>query len=71
MAAAVGLDLLKSLKTFHTPDVLPLAVGFLVAFGVALVSVKWFLDFIKTRSFRTFGFYRIGLALLCAVLLLR
>jgi len=59
MLAATGYDLLKSGSSFTGADWLPLFIGFLVSFVVALVSIKWLLNFIKKYSFVGFGAYRI------------
>jgi len=59
MAAATGLDLLKSAGSFSSADLPVLGIGFLVSFVVALFAVKTFLRFVKTHSFTGFGIYRI------------
>ncbi|MEY4723628.1 MAG: undecaprenol kinase, undecaprenyl-diphosphatase [Candidatus Parcubacteria bacterium] len=64
MAAATGLDLLSSYKDFSSGDALALALGFAAAFAVALASVRFMLDFIKTHTFAWFGAYRIAAAIL-------
>jgi len=69
MAAATGYDLLKSL---HGKDANPigvahmdqhgwmvLAVGFVVSFLVAYVSVAWFMGWVRKRGFAPFAAYRI------------
>jgi len=62
MGAAVGLDLIKSAGTFQPNDFLYLSVGFLVSFVVALLSIRFLLDFIQKHNFIPFGIYRIILA---------
>ena len=47
-----------------------LAVGFVVAFVVALGAIKWFVDFLTKYGFRAFGWYRIVVGTLLLVLLL-
>jgi len=64
MGAAVALDLIKSASIFTGENLLFLAVGFLVSFIVALLSIKFLLGFIKKHNFIPFGIYRIILALL-------
>jgi undecaprenyl-diphosphatase len=59
MLAATGYDLLKSGSSFSSADWLPLAVGFIVSFVVAIFSIKWLLRFIQKYSFIGFGVYRI------------
>jgi undecaprenyl-diphosphatase len=71
MAAATGLDLLKSYSAFTSADVGMLAIGFVVSFVVALVVIKWFLAWVRTHSFAAFGWYRVVAALVFTFLLLR
>ncbi len=46
-----------------------LAIGFVVATIAAIVSVKWFLTYLKRHGLALFGYYRIALAVIVAVLL--
>jgi undecaprenyl-diphosphatase len=64
MAAAMGLDLLKSAPAFNGGQFLVLAVGFLVSFIVALLAIRFLLVFIKRHTFIPFGIYRIAIALI-------
>ncbi len=64
MAAATGLDLLKSAGSFTLGGIEIIATGFVVSFVVALLSIKFFLGYIRTHSFIPFGIYRIVIALL-------
>ncbi len=64
MAAATGLDLLKNYQSFTSGDALLLTVGFVVSFIVAILAVRWFLDYVKTHTFTAFGIYRIVIALI-------
>jgi undecaprenyl-diphosphatase len=59
MAAATGLDLLKSGRNFTGSQYELLAIGFIGAFITALIIVKWFIGFVKTHTFIPFGIYRI------------
>lgn len=63
MLAASILDLLKSGSSFSSSEVGVLAVGFIVSFFVALLSIKLFMDFVKKHTFIPFGVYRIAAAL--------
>jgi undecaprenyl-diphosphatase len=69
MAAATGLDLVKSAQSFSSGDVGLLTVGFIVSFVVALGSVLWLLGYIKTHTFISFGVYRIIIAVALALLM--
>lgn len=62
MAAATGLDLLKSGRQFTSDQYVLLAIGFVGAFIVALVTTRWFVTFVKTHTFISFGIYRILVA---------
>jgi undecaprenyl-diphosphatase len=66
MAAASGLDLLKSNFSFTSSEWLLLSIGFISAFLTALLAVRFFLRYIKKHSFIAFGWYRIiiGIAIL-------
>ena len=70
MAAAAGLDLLKSYKSLDGHFDL-LAVGFVVSFVTALVAIKSFLGYVKKHSFAAFGWYRIVLAVAYYLVFLR
>jgi undecaprenyl-diphosphatase len=71
MAAATGLDLLKSYDQFTPDDAANLGIGFVVSFVVALGSIKWLLRYIKNHDFQAFGIYRIIVALVFGALLWR
>ncbi|HAG27753.1 TPA: undecaprenyl-diphosphatase [Patescibacteria group bacterium] len=64
MLAASGLDLIKSADQFSKDQVGFLAVGFVVSFVVALLSIKFLLRYIKNHDFKAFGIYRIAIAIL-------
>jgi len=64
MVAATGYDLLKSADTFVTDDIGLLAIGFITAFAVALLSMRFLLTIVRRYSFIPFGIYRIVLAVL-------
>jgi len=70
MVAATGYDLLKNASQFSLDQVGFLAVGFVVSFVVALLSIKFLLRFIQTHTFVPFGVYRIALAVLWVSFLL-
>ncbi len=64
MAAASGLDLLKTAPTFSGDEFGLLATGFATAFLVALLAIRFLLHFVRRHNFIPFGIYRIGLAVL-------
>ena len=63
MVAASGFDVVKNYRVFAGADWGVLAVGFIVAFVVALFSIKFLLSYIRTHTFVPFGVYRIVVAL--------
>lgn len=50
-------------EVFVTDNLINLCIGGLVAFVVALISVKFFIQFVQKRGFSLFGWYRIALGL--------
>ena len=70
MAAAVGLDLLKTGFSFTNEETGLLAVGFIVAFVSALISIKFLLRFVKNYTFTSFGVYRIIIAIIFIIFLI-
>lgn len=67
MAAATGLDLVKSNFSFSEGEWGIIAVGFVGAFVTALLAVKYFVRYVEHHSFVAFGIYRIILAILFLV----
>ena len=64
MAAASGYKLMKLFKEPWGVDVLKdnlsmLLVGNIVAFVVAMLAIKLFIDFLTRHGFKAFGYYRI------------
>jgi undecaprenyl-diphosphatase len=70
MFAATGYDLLKSADQFKSGDFSILAFGFIISMLTAIVSVKWFLSFVKTNTLIPFAIYRIVLAIIFLVFLI-
>jgi undecaprenyl-diphosphatase len=57
-----GASLIKLLKfgfDFSGSEMLTLAVGMLTAFAVSLATIKFLMNYVKTHSFKIFGYYRI------------
>ncbi len=69
MAAATGLDLIKTGTQFSGDEWGWLAVGFIVSFLSALLAVRWLIGYISRNNFTAFGWYRIILAIVLAVIL--
>jgi undecaprenyl-diphosphatase len=68
MFAASALDLIKTKAHFDAANLGALAVGFVVSFVVAVLSIQFLLGFVRKRDFKPFGVYRIlaGIAMLFA-----
>ncbi len=64
IAGASGLDIVKNPEIFSNGNIGILLVGLLVSFIVALITIKFFLSYIRRHDFKIFGVYRILLALL-------
>jgi undecaprenyl-diphosphatase len=66
LAAASAYSLLKLLKAdlaMSHSEMAALGVGFLVSFLVAWVVIAGFMNYIRTRNFVPFGWYRIALGI--------
>lgn len=70
MLAATGYDLVKSAGSFGRADFGILAIGFAASFAAAILAVKFLLSYISNHSFEAFGWYRVAVATLAALLLL-
>jgi len=64
LAAAAGLDLIKTPASFSATEVSLFLVGFFVSFAVALAAISFLLQFVKNNSFVSFGIYRIFAAII-------
>lgn len=71
MAAATGYKLLKGreLLMANTENLKLLLIGNIVAFIVAMIAIKFFINTLKKYGFRVWGYYRIavGIAILVAI----
>jgi undecaprenyl-diphosphatase len=85
MVVATLYDLYKTLKpnrnTINEGNLAPmavdthgwivLAIGFVVSFIVALAVVAWFMGWVRKKGFAPFAIYRIALAIVLIILLMR
>jgi undecaprenyl-diphosphatase len=71
MLAVTGYDLLKNAAAFSIGGIDMVAVGFVVSFVAAIASIKLLLRYIQRHSFSPFGVYRIAVAIVFWVLMLR
>ena len=68
MAAATGLDLIKTGAQFSNSEWAVVSVGFVASFIFAWLAVRWLLRYISRHNFAAFGWYRLILAVLIYVL---
>ncbi len=69
-SAKSTLDVLKeSPEVLTSNNISTLVIGGIIAFLVALLTVKFFINFIQKRGFALFGWYRIALGLIILTLL--
>ena len=70
LSAATVYDALRHgevmLQTFDVPS---LAIGLVFAFVSAIVSIKWMVTYLERHGLALFGYYRVGLAMVTAILL--
>lgn len=69
MAAAGGYKLLKTYDTIQASDIQTLLIGNVIAFVVAMVAIKFFINFLTKYGFKVFGYYRIILGIILLALL--
>ena len=70
MLAATAYDLYKTPEVFTSVNLSLLAVGFITAFFVALIVIKFALAFVKKYSFVPFALYRMVVAIVFAFVFL-
>lgn len=62
MSAACLYDLLKIWQKLNMDDLTMLAIGFVIAFAVAYLSIVWFLRFLNKSTLASFAYYRFIIA---------
>jgi undecaprenyl-diphosphatase len=70
MIAATAKDLYENITRFGDADFGLLAIGFVTAYLVALVAIKFFIRFVQTHTFAPFGIYRIVVGILFLIFIL-
>lgn len=72
LSAATAYDALKhGREMIETFGPVPLAVGFLAAWVSAVLAVKWMVGYLNKHGMDIFGWYRVALAIVVAVWLLK
>ena len=72
MIAATGYKLFKHYQInggFSGEEIKLLLIGNIVAFVVALLAIKFFIEFLKKHGFRIWGIYRVVVGLILLVLI--
>lgn len=69
MCAAAGYKLLKEYKNIHTEQVRLLVIGNVVAFVVAMIAIRFFIQYLQKHGFRWFGYYRIVAGIILLILI--
>lgn len=69
MFAASSYKLYKDLDKVQVSDLQILLIGNIVAFIVAMLAIKFFINFLTKYGFKAFGYYRIILGLIILILL--
>lgn len=59
MLGATALDLYKGHAGLTQEAMISIAIGFVTAFVVAVIVIRWFVNFVSTRDFTPFAWYRI------------
>lgn len=62
LALAALHDLVEAARVFTYDDLKLVAIGFIVSFFSALVSVKWFIGLVSRWSLKPFAYYRLAVA---------
>lgn len=72
MLAATGYKLFKYFKEkngFTGQEIKLLAIGNVVAFFIAIIAIKFFIEFLKKHGFRVWGIYRIILGAILLIMI--
>ena len=69
MLAATLYDIYKSGVNITSGEWGSIALGFLVSFVVALLVVKWLINYVKNHSFSIFGWYRVIIGIVLFIFL--
>lgn len=68
MLGASAKKMMDSYKTIQHHDIVILLLGSIVAFVVAMFAIKAFIGFLKQYGFKWFGYYRILIGVVLAVI---
>ncbi len=69
LLGAAGLKIIKNGLRFNFDEWMAILTGFVVSFVVAFVVIKFFMNYIRKKDFKIFGYYRIILGIVILVVL--
>ena len=67
MFAASAYSLIKEASNLTAPQWIATGIGFLVSFLVALGVIAFFMNYIRKKDFKLFGWYRIVLGIVVLI----
>jgi undecaprenyl-diphosphatase len=67
MIAASAYSLLKYRELLNINQIFVLSTGFITAFIVALIVIKFLMDYVQKHNFKIFGYYRIVLGIIVII----
>lgn len=70
MAAATFLELLDTYKSINSENIWLLVIGNVVAFIVATIAIKGFVEYLTKHGFKVFGYYRIIVGSILLILIM-
>lgn len=67
MLAATGFSLLKNYEQISASETNSIIIGFATSFIFALIFIKWLINYVQKHNFIVFGWYRIIIAVIFAL----
>ena len=70
MVGASAIKLIKNIDNLHATEIMYLLLGAFVSFVVSLIVIKVFMNYIREKDFKIFGYYRIVLGIVVLILMM-
>ncbi len=70
MVGASAIKLIKNIDNLHATEIMYLLLGAFVSFVVSLIVIKVFMNYIREKDFKIFGYYRIILGIVVLILMM-
>ena len=70
MVGASAIKLIKNIDNLHATEIMYLLLGAFVSFIVSLIVIKVFMNYIREKDFKIFGYYRIVLGIVVLLLMM-